>query len=362
VAAECRAVQLLPGVDRQIPFEQVIVSKKLIYDSGAISYLRAQTASPAAISPAADMEDLVGVDAVPDARGPMPVIVGCPRSGTTLLAVMLDSHPEIAIPPETAFLPELKVLAGKEGLALRRDFFSLLTTDRWGVSNWNDIGIDKGAYWRRLCALRTFSITGGLRVLYGMYAESLGKRLFGEKTPADTHCMPQIEQYLPEARFIHIVRDPRDVVLSLRRTSAGRSLEQTAQIWVDMVSQARLSAPHVSHYHQVSYEDLVLAPEAELRKICAFLDLDFFDQMLDYRDSGRRHVGHLGDRPFPGGRAIVRRELRARLHENLVNPLRSDRVHNWRQQMNANDRKIVETIAAPLMRELGYELSLTFSG
>jgi hypothetical protein len=174
--------------------------------------------------------------------------------------------------------------------------------------------------------------------------------------------MPQIEQYLPEARFIHIVRDPRDVVLSLRRTSAGRSLEQTAQIWVDMVSQARLSAPHVSHYHQVSYEDLVLAPEAELRKICAFLDLDFFDQMLDYRDSGRRHVGHLGDRPFPGGRAIVRRELRARLHENLVNPLRSDRVHNWRQQMNANDRKIVETIAAPLMRELGYELSLTFSG
>jgi hypothetical protein len=58
----------------------------------------------------------------------------------------------------------------------------------------------------------------------------------------------------------------------------------------------------------------------------------------------------------------VRRELRARLHENLVNPLRSDRVHNWRQQMNANDRKIVETIAAPLMRELGYELSLTFSG
>ena len=83
----------------------------------------------------------MGADPTPEARGPMPVVVGCPRSGTTLLAVMLDSHPQIAMPPETAFLPELRVLAGKEGAALRRDFFILLTTDRWGVSNWNDIGI-----------------------------------------------------------------------------------------------------------------------------------------------------------------------------------------------------------------------------
>jgi hypothetical protein len=326
--------------------------KKPIYDSGAINYAPRQTVAPTRA--AADV--VVGTDPTPEARGPMPVIVGCPRSGTTLLAVMLDSHPQIAIPPETAFLPELPRLAEKAGTALRREFFALLTTDRWNVSNWNDLGIDKDAYWRRLCALQTFSITGGLRALYGMYADGLGKRLYGEKTPADTHCMPQIEAYLPEARFIHIVRDPRDVVLSLRRTTAGRSVEGTAQIWVDMVSLARASGTQVGHYHEVRYEDLVLAPEAELRSICDFLELDYASQMLDYRTSGARHVGHLGDRLLPGGRATVPRESRARLHENLAQPLRKDRVHNWRQEMSADDRAKVEAIAAPLMREIGYEI------
>lgn len=332
------------------------MTPKLIYDSGAIDCTPRQGVTAVAPRRPVGPGEAPDSDATPEARGPMPVIVGCPRSGTTLLAVMLDSHPRLAMPPETAFLPELKTLAGKEGSALRRDFFTLLTTDRWGVSNWNDVGLDKEAYWRRLCALRTFSITGGLRVFYGMYAEGLGKPLFGEKTPADTHCMRDIEAYLPEARFIHLVRDPRDVVLSLRRTTAGRSVEQTSQIWVDMVSLARASAKNVGHYHELRYEHLVLEPEAELRKVCDFLELDYTSRMLDYRVSGARHVGHLGDRLMPDGRANVPHELRARLHENLAQPLRRDRVHNWRQQMSADDRAKVEAIAAPLMRDIGYDV------
>jgi hypothetical protein len=333
--------------------EYVTMTKKPIYDSGVIACTPRQIV-PASAQPRTDTA--MGTEPTPEARGPMPVVVGCPRSGTTLLAVMLDSHPQIAMPPETAFLPELHVLVGREGAALRREFFARLTTDRWSVSNWNDIGIDKDAYWRRLCALQTFSITGGLRLLYGMYADGLGKRLYGEKTPADSHCMPQIEAYLPEARFIHIVRDPRDVVLSLRRTTAGRSVERTAQIWVDMVWVARASAKRVGHYHEVRYEDLVLEPEAELRRICAFLELDYESTMLDYRASGARHIGHLGDRLLPDGRAKVPHELRARLHESLAQPLRKDRVQNWRQQMSADDRATVEAVAAPLMRELGYDI------
>ncbi|MGC1816828.1 MAG: sulfotransferase [Casimicrobiaceae bacterium] len=332
------------------------VNRKPLYDSGTIAFTLRQIARPVATRPTVDMNEQVGAEPTPDARGPMPVVVGCPRSGTTLLTVMLDSHSRIAMLPETAFLPELRVLAGKEGAALRRDLFVLLTTDRWGVSNWNDIGIDKNAYWSKLCALHTFSVTGALRLFYGMYADRLGKRLFGEKTPADTHCMPQIEAYLPEARFIHIIRDPRDVVLSLRRTSVGRSVEETSQIWVSMVSIARASANRVSRYHEVRYEDLVLDPEAELRRICNFLELDYSREMLEYRGSGARHIAHLGDRLHADGSAIVPRELRARLHENLAHPPRKDRVHSWRREMDPRDRATVEAVAAPLMKEIGYDI------
>lgn len=333
------------------------MSHKPVYDSGLVNYNPPQTVHAPAPAAAAGPDQLTGTIPAPEARGPMPVVVGCPRSGTTLLAVMLDSHPQIAMPPETAFLPALQALAGKAQDDLRKEFFALLTTDRWGVSNWNDLGIDRYRYWRLLRALETFSITAGLRVLYGMYADGLAKPLFGEKTPADTHCMPQIEAHLPEARFIHIVRDPRDVVLSLRRTTAGQSVERTAQIWVDMVSAARASAASVAHYHELRYEDLVLQPEAELRKVCGFLNLDYSSHMLEYRASSARHVGHLGDRLLPDGRAMVPHALRARLHETLVQPLRKDRVHGWRQQLTPSDRAKIEAITAPLMQEVGYDVT-----
>jgi hypothetical protein len=287
----------------------------------------------------------------------MPVVVGCPRSGTTLLTVMLDSHPAIAMLPETAFLPHLAPLAAKPGGPSLREFFRLVTTDRWGHSNWNDIGIDKVAYWRRLCELEAFSLTAALRVLYGMYADALGKHSFGEKTPADTHCMPLIEALLPEARFIHIIRDPRDVVLSINKTSIARSVEEVARVWVDAVSVARDSARHLRHYHEVRFEDLVGNPENQLHAVCRFLDVPYSSQMLDYEASGARHVNHLGNRMHSNGLAMVPRERRAELHPNLTRPLQANRVANWRQEMSEGARATVEAVAGSLMRTVGYQLA-----
>jgi hypothetical protein len=125
-----------------------------------------------------------------------------------------------------------------------------------------------------------------------------------------------------------------------------------------MVSRARASATQVRRYHEVRYENLVLEPEAELRKVCAFLELEYVAQMLDYRAGGERYIRHLGDRRLPDGRAKVRHELRAKLHENLAQPLKADRVHNWRGQMSEEDRAKVEAVAAPLMREMGYDISV----
>jgi hypothetical protein len=76
------------------------------------------------------------------ARDPFPVIVGCPRSGTSLLAVMLDAHSQLAIPPETAFLPNVMGLAG-DPASLRRRFFDIVTDERLTISNWSDFGLDK---------------------------------------------------------------------------------------------------------------------------------------------------------------------------------------------------------------------------
>jgi hypothetical protein len=124
-----------------------------------------------------------------------------------------------------------------------------------------------------------------------------------------------------------------------------------------MVTSARAAATQVPHYHELRYEDLLREPERRMREVCAFLGLDYTERMLDYRASGARHIGHLGDRLLPDGSATVPSALRARLHENLTRPLQTDRAGAWRNAMAASDRETVEAIAGPLMRELGYEVA-----
>src|SRR5882724_3522101 len=76
---------------------------------------------------------------------PMPIIVGCPRSGTTLLRFMLDSHPKLAIPPETGFFFTAHELSGEDSRA-RKDFFSAIIK----FPSWSDFEIPEALFWQSL--------------------------------------------------------------------------------------------------------------------------------------------------------------------------------------------------------------------
>ena len=140
-------------------------------------------------------------------RPPLPVVVGCPRSGTSLLAVMLDSHPEVAVPPETTFLGPVAWLYGSSEV-VRRGFFDVVTADRITVSNWSDFGLDKDEFWKRLEAIEPFTVSAGLRAFYALYAERERKPRYGEKTPGYVFVMPAIAALLPEAHFATVYAKP----------------------------------------------------------------------------------------------------------------------------------------------------------
>ena len=133
----------------------------------------------------------------PVQRDPVPVVVGCPRSGTSLLAVMLDSHPMLAVPPETTFLAHVATLEGPAA-TLRQRFFEIVTTDRITISNWTDFGLDRDALRRRLEAIEPFSVAAGVRAFYAMYAESERKPRYGDKTPGYVFLMPSIAARMRE--------------------------------------------------------------------------------------------------------------------------------------------------------------------
>ena len=124
---------------------------------------------------------------------PAPFIVGVPRSGTTLLRLMLDAHPALAIPTETHFGPEL--IAACRGGGLDRDGVVELIA---GHNRWQTFELDRSSIRDRLAAGR--SIEGGeaLRAFYDAYAEAQGKPRWGDKTPGYLREMRLIQKALPE--------------------------------------------------------------------------------------------------------------------------------------------------------------------
>src|ERR1700694_5600848 len=287
-------------------------------------------------------------------RSPLPVVVGCPRSGTSLLAVMLDSHPELAVPPETTFLGTVAWLQGTSEV-VRRSFFDVVTADRIAISNWSDCGLDKNQCWRRLQAIEPFTVSAGLRAFYAMYAEGERKPRYGEKTPGYVFLMPQIAALLPEAHFIHVIRDPGDTALSWRKTwfAPSQDFRVLGEEWKKHVEAGRRASSLVQCYLEVRFEELVLHPERELKRVSAYVSLAWDPVMLEYRERGAARLERLQGRLHARGPMIAREE-RTRIHANLTRALDTDRLQVWRREMTAAERSVLEDAAGPLVRELGY--------
>jgi hypothetical protein len=283
------------------------------------------------------------------------MIVGSPRSGTTLLRLMLDAHPELAIPPETGFLLVAEQLADERD-SLRERFFAAVTSFPADAPAWGDFGIPAQAFRRRLAEIRPFTVSEGLRLFYRMYAERFNKPRGGDKTPMYCRHLQAIQRVLPEARFVHIIRDGRDAALSLRRQwfSPGHDIQTQALYWRDNVLLARQQAAGCRDYLELRYEDLVRAPEAELRRVCGFLDLAFHSQMLRYHESApRRLEEHLG-RVRADGTVALAREQRLLQQAHAMRPPDIHRIGRWRKGLSSEDCRQFEQIAGGLLQDLRY--------
>ena len=199
-----------------------------------------------------------------------------------------------------------------------------------------------------------------LRAFYGLYAEKQGKSRYGDKTPGYVKQMGMVQRSLPEARFIHLIRDGRDVALSREGRIAAEEMtvERHALIWKRRINRARGQVPRLKHYTEVRYEDLVRDPEPTLRKICEFIELPYDAAMLDYHErSGERLQEIARDLDDEDGGALRPAEERLEAHSLVTEAPREDRVERWRELMPPEDVAEFEAIAADLLEDLGYEVS-----
>jgi Sulfotransferase family len=294
-------------------------------------------------------------------RVPAPFVVGIARSGTTLLRLMLDAHPQLTIPPETHFLPRLFthfdrwVKEGAAGDELRDRAIELITSHpRWG-----DIDLEPDEVRRRMDGYEPFTAGDAARSFFEAYASQEGKPRWGDKSPPYTWKAKRIQRALPEAHFIHLIRDGRDVALSLSEVSWGPGdVQAAATKWVDELTRARHRARRLTAgtYMELRYEDLVADPEPLLRRIAGFVDLPWDRSMLDYHHGAEDRMKEVVRDFHPLGGGTITAEERKRQHELVSSPPSSSRVGRWRTEMSPEDREAFERVAGKLLAELGYEV------
>lgn len=294
----------------------------------------------------------VGTGDQDEALVPTPFIVGAGRSGTTLLRVMLDAHPDLAIPPETHFIPEVAE-ACRAAANSRHCFQHKLTSH----ARWEDFGISEQCLEKSLEALKPFDVTNAFREFYKLYCKKSGKIRWGDKTPPYMLSMIVIQQVLPEAHFVHIVRDGRDAALSIKDLWFGpNSIEEAAQWWVHRIRAAREQMNDLRHYLEVRYEDLVLHTEPTLQQICSFIELPWNPLMLQYPEHARERLKELDrDITTVQGQKITGAE-RVKIFSMVTKPPAPDRIGRWRAEMSDADKRCFNEAAGEVLEELGYEL------
>jgi hypothetical protein len=267
-------------------------------------------------------------------------VVGCPRSGTTLLRLMLDAHPDLAIPPESHFIPLVARVRrryerpeGFDAERMARDVFRGIRFRDWGLA--------EEAVLAEIRATRPSDLAGAAEAFFVAYARSRGKIRWGDKTPGYSLEMPLIASLYPSARFVHLVRDGRDVALSLMEVPRHpRSLAEAAEAWAHRIRVARRDAPSLGdRYLEVRYEDLVDDPETTVKLVAVHCDLPFAKAMLDHH------------RDDPADRVPGRNWGH---HANLARPPTKG-LRDWRRTMAEADQRLVEAIAGAELSALGYE-------
>jgi hypothetical protein len=277
-----------------------------------------------------------------------PFIVGVPRSGTTLLRMMFDSHPDIAIPPETDFL---NIIFDRNLTSSQEVKDTILTSPRW-----NDFGITREILASAWQADDARDLGAIVRSFYHLYSTRHGKSLWGDKTPRYGPYCARIASLLSEAYVCHIIRDGRDVYVSSRATHK-RPLTPTvhAGIWVDYIKSVRQAARSVPNYVELRYEKLVAEPASVLEWLCSKLYIRFEQCMLEYPARAVARLDELNDLPRRKGPPILKNE-RLIWHENVKRAPDLTRINRWREVLTHAEAMEYNNIAGDLLLDLGYEL------
>jgi hypothetical protein len=276
---------------------------------------------------------------------PFAYFVGSARSGTTLLRRILRAHPELAITNETHFVA--RFYEKRKGLTAEGFVTPAMLDALLNYPRFPRFRIAREQLQRLMPVEEPVHYSTLISGFYDLFGENEGKRLVGDKTGSYARHIPTLHELWPSSRFVHLIRDGRDVALSVlswkEAPGASRSaawsedpISTTALWWSRNVQLAREAGADLTPrlYYELRYESLVNRPKQECEAMCAFLGLPYDGAML------RFHEGRT--RTDPG--------LSSKRAWLPITP----GLRDWSSQMPREDLERFEAVAGDILEELGY--------
>jgi hypothetical protein len=270
-------------------------------------------------------------------------IVGAPRSGTTLVASILNGSPELVVSPESHYFEKFFSICNrrhcfesdKSYLSYLEYFLNSSEIKTFGFSEEEKkilidrLMVEKPSHAKIFSDVMT------------TYRKKFNKFRWAEKTPAHGLCVVEILSCFPDAKIVNIIRDPRDVMISRMKLPWRKTnVMLEAQLWNRYVTLDKsVGMLNNSNYYEIRYEDILKDHESEFRKLYEFLSLRFEQFFLD---------------PI-AAQGLLYNPLTEPWKDNVEKQVISNNVEKWKSEMPLHQRKVVWFITRSLLKEKGYE-------
>jgi len=271
-------------------------------------------------------------------------IIGTQRSGSNLLRVILDQSDEIASPHPPHILVTFVPLLNLYG-PLNDERYRELVSDVVDYVNanpvpWDGVELDKDWIYENSKEQSLFEIN---RLVYESVARAKNAKYWCCKSMANVHYASELEKYSPKLKYIYLYRDGRDVALSFKKAIVGeKHIYHLAQQWFkDQAACIELSKQiEPARFFALNYEELIANPEEVIKKLCGFLEIEYFESMLDF---------HCSKESLATANA-------GEMWENLAKPIIKDNTRKFLKELSAEEINIFELINQQTLTTLGYTL------
>ena len=266
-------------------------------------------------------------------------IFGSGRNGSTMLNRMLNQHSVLFLPSEQYFLGNSIIKYQLYPFLLWRDLIKIITGELLPTTGSHTWAMDGSEVIKELFHLKDRSLQKVIDMIFRSYGIKMQSdfRIWGDTTPLNTFYLPEVFSLFPEAKYVFLLRDGRDVMSSYKKGG---------EAFLGDLANPVNGAAHWNHSIEkyewlkkrtnvllVRYEELVSDPQSVLSGICSYLDVDFETQMLDFHQDEAQ--SYMYSEPQ---------------HANIKKPISTASIGNWVEQLTDEDQDAIMAINKNLVK------------